>query len=91
LKNEFIIFIYRNLEPWTLNPEPLTPIPFFIKYYRKLNQNKEKSPKVCRVFPDKELEGKITVTKGGGTKKTDCLPFKNIDTQDLKELARTPQ
>jgi len=42
-------------------------------------------------LPDKVLEGKITVTKGGGIKKTDCLPFKKIDQQDLKKLARTPK
>jgi hypothetical protein len=44
---------------------------------------------VSAAFPDKEAEGKITVRKGGGNNKTDCLPFKNT-TQDLKTLARMP-
>jgi len=38
-----------------------------------LTQNKEKTPKVREIFPDKVLEGKITVTKGGGIKKDRLL------------------
>ena len=47
-----------------------------INYYKKLNNNKEKSPKVCGFFSDKGLEGKITVTKGGGKKRPTACPSK---------------
>ena len=66
----------QHLKPYTLYLS-------FFKHYRKLIQIKEKSPKVHPVLPDKEFEGKITVRKGGWYKRTDCLPFKTINKQDL--------
>jgi hypothetical protein len=69
---------------------------FFLKsrlyqVIQKLKFLPEKSPKVPAVSSDKEVDGKITVRKGGGTKKTDCLPIKYNLKQDLKPLARTPK
>jgi len=58
---------------------------------QKLESFAEKSPKVPAVLPDNEVEGKITVRKGGGYKTTDCLPFKYNIKQVLKTLARTPK
>jgi hypothetical protein len=46
-------------------PQALNP-PISIKYYIRLNLIYEKRPKVCAIFSDKEVEGKITVGKGGG-------------------------
>jgi hypothetical protein len=47
--------------------------PMFYQVIHKLKFLPEKNPKVPAVSSDKEVEGKITVRKGGG-KKTDCLP-----------------
>jgi hypothetical protein len=53
---------------------PYTQFLGFIKYCKSLNPWPQKSPKVPAVFSDKEVEGKITVGKGGGNKKpTACL------------------
>jgi hypothetical protein len=48
----------------------------FYQVFQKVKSKKEKTAKVSTVFPDTELEGKITVTKGGGIKKETVCPSK---------------
>ena len=66
-----LILLPQGRRPLLKRSAPLPPIPYtlhlnFIKYYERLNLLPKKSPKVAAVSPDKEVEGKITVGKGGG-------------------------
>jgi flagellin-like hook-associated protein FlgL len=46
----------------------------FYQVLQKVKSKKEKTAKVSTVFPDTELEGKITVTKGGGKRRPTACP-----------------